>query len=384
MDVLSNGFMFQAEAVQLDRWNEGPLELVEIPVSRVRDPKLRIAVHNWNQTHAAGQLRGEDSVEALTAAFPRVMEGGSPNLIFVPTRDEDGLSPLDLMLAELLPDEALSRVGFHERPRCLLSLTPFGLEAYPTGRRADVRDAFSREIWKRLAPRARFHEDAFAPRSSLRLIAGDARFWMHRLYRIALDRREALFRPCADDADRTWRPLETLRRSVLSALPAEDHHRFEVRRPMMGGTIWDGEDADQRDDVLRSAVDGDGVIESIEPVVETLLSDAVDSDFSDRTSWIREDFERRFHHKRARLKVAVLETVDDAPVWGEPDAAGYGHVLYRDVLSFLDVRQKKLVIALRLGKSASDIARDAGLRGHASIARQIARLKRKVARILDC
>ena len=49
----------------------------------------------------------------------------------------------------------------------------------------------------------------------------------------------------------------------------------------------------------------------------------------------------------------------------------------------LDQKERRLVVALRLGKNASTIARETGLRGHASVSRRIAALKRKVAKLLD-
>lgn len=53
------------------------------------------------------------------------------------------------------------------------------------------------------------------------------------------------------------------------------------------------------------------------------------------------------------------------------------------MIAMLDQKERRLVIALRLGKSASTIARESGLRGHASVSRRIAALKTKVARLLN-
>ncbi len=61
----------------------------------------------------------------------------------------------------------------------------------------------------------------------------------------------------------------------------------------------------------------------------------------------------------------------------------YEQVLFRDVIAVLDQKERRLVLALRSGKNASTIARESGLRGHASVSRRIAALKAKVSELLN-
>ena len=106
-------------------------------------------------------------------------------------------------------------------------------------------------------------------------------------------------------------------------------------------------------------------------------------DFSDRYSWIKEDFERSFHSKRSKLKVQIVETVDDFPVWESAGCDGYADVLFRDVLAALDVNERTLFLAIRSGKTVCEISTEYGLRGHAAISRRIAKLKEKLQRLLQ-
>jgi len=134
--------------------------------------------------------------------------------------------------------------------------------------------------------------------------------------------------------------------------------------------------------VLDDALTGAGVIESLEPVIELLQSQRAHEDFSNRASWIKEDFERSFYSKRAKFKVELVETLDDAPVWSTDECDGYGEILFRDLLAALNVKERKLLLAVRMGRTVSDIAAAEGLSGHASISRRISVLKTRVQTLL--
>ena len=79
--------------------------------------------------------------------------------------------------------------------------------------------------------------------------------------------------------------------------------------------------------------------------------------------------------------MTLLETVDDVPAWsaGEPD--GFADVLFRDLLAFFDRRDRHLLVALRHGKTTSEIARESGHKGHAAVARRVAAVRAKVRKL---
>jgi hypothetical protein len=378
MRSISNAFFHQAEVTQVDRWDHGPLELAFLSEPATNHLEWTAHVHDWNATQRAGFVRSGRSMEGLKPFVPYLEERRNPNMILVPTYD--GSSELDVMLAGLLPDDVLVRAGL-ERRRAMMGLM-YVHHDLPADYGARARAAFAQYIWTRLCPLARLSEGAFSARSPLRLLAGDTPYWAHRLYRLALARRDDFFEPTTHE-DETWKPLEELRSKILADLPEDERHLFEVKRPLMGGDVWDEFDADEREDVIQCAIDGDGVLESLEPVVELLHRHRTHDDFSAAHSWIKEDFERSFYSKRAKVKVDLVETIDDAPAYTLEPNEPYESVLFRDVIAVLDQKERRLVVALRSGKNASTIAREAGLRGHASVSRRIAALKAKVARLLN-
>lgn len=327
MRHLSNAFFHQAEVTQVDRWEHGPLELVFFPEPENKRLELVAHVQDWNSSQRAGFLRSSETMDGLRAHVPGLEERRNPNMILVPTYGET--SELDVMLASLLPDALLEHYELERRRPSLGLLMLGGLKStYGT----EARSAFTQHIWSYLAPRARLHEGAFSPNSSLRLLAGDTRFWAHRLYRLALDRRDEYFEPTTHE-DEGWKPIDQLRQAILAKIPEEDRHLFKVERPLMGGTIWDVFDANEREDALQAAVDGDGVMESLEPVIELLHQSRAHEDFSDRHSWIKEDFERSFYSKRSRLKVHLVETVDDAPIAASAWSRDSFHGVYTTSMS---------------------------------------------------
>ncbi len=114
---------------------------------------------------------------------------------------------------------------------------------------------------------------------------------------------------------------------------------------------------------------------SLAPVLEALRSHRAPEDFSARHSWVKEDFERSFFRKRERLKVTLVETVDDLPTWSACEPDGDGDVMFRDLLAFFDQRSRHLLLAMRHGKTVSEIARGLGHKGHAAVARRVQAVK---------
>ena len=219
----------------------------------------------------------------------------------------------------------------------------------------------------------------FANDSPLRLLAGDTRFWMSRLYRVAADRSEWFEEAHNDD----WDPLEKIEAAARQQLPAEDQDRYVIRRPLMGGDLWDPENPAECDEIIDEMLDGGSVMESLHPVLDVLHSHRTHEDFSDRYSWVKGDFERSFYSKRSRVKVSLVETVDDLPAWEATEPEGYGRVLFRDLMCFVEPKNRHIILALRQGKTVSEIARENGLNGHAAISRRVKQIKAKLRKLLD-
>jgi len=151
----------------------------------------------------------------------------------------------------------------------------------------------------------------------------------------------------------------------------------------MGGTLWDPNDEGECEDVIEEMLSGGEVMESLDPVLDVLQSHRTHEDFSDRYSWIKEDFERSFHRKRNKVRVTLLETIDNLPAWSAEEPSANGEVLFRDFLSFFDRRDRHLIVAVRQGKTLTEIASEVGHKGHAAISRRLAVVKNKLRALMQ-
>jgi len=398
---MSNAFFSKAEVTQINRWDYGPLEIHVVPEPHDRKGFSNNAfggqVVMWNRDQCAGFLRDGETLESMQNAG--LVTGKNPNVVVAPTHH--GYSELMGMLGSLLPDNVLERYGVG-RPRphfwlwpCSESIHLRSFENFKKYSRAKLNQledqhlqrlasiipsAFEQWIWGKLVGCKRFGMHDFASNSSLRLLAGDVRFWMHRLYRIAIDLYES--RPPTEHEDDGWRSLEEIESHLNDYIEKDDRQNFHISRPRVGGDLWYPDDPDERDWIADLLIDGDTTVESLSPITEILLGSAAHEDFSDRYSWVKEDFERAFYSKRSRVKIKLFEFVDQCPVHDGLDTPGYQDVLFRDLMAFFDERDRTIILALRQGKTQSEIAEQLGHSGHASISRRVKHIEQKMMRLL--
>jgi hypothetical protein len=197
--MLSSAFLHQAEVVQLDRENYGPLELVFLgnviaPDGR-RDAANTAVVVEWNMGFRGGLVSDGEDLKAVQALVPALRRPRpNPNVFLVPR--VSGYTKLHAMLASVVSERVLRRHGI---PRLYGDfwlwphLSEFAKELDPPGavwvsRREylarKVREAaayaraasraFSEFIWTKLARDRRALGESIAPRTSLPQLSGDS------------------------------------------------------------------------------------------------------------------------------------------------------------------------------------------------------------------
>jgi hypothetical protein len=134
---------------------------------------------------------------------------------------------------------------------------------------AVIPAAFERWIWSRLVASRRFAMRDYSKHASLRLLSGDVRFWMSRLYRVAIDLDEE--RPPVTGEKENWRSLEELEHELCSMIPKGEQAKYLITRPRVGGELWNSEDARERDWIADRLIDGDSTVASLQPVIDVLL-----------------------------------------------------------------------------------------------------------------
>lgn len=380
MFIFPTSAFFEAEIVQLDRWKHGPLELVfvdDLHLSGQESIGIIGTVANWNLSYRGGFARS--GWKEIFKLVPAIKRSRNPNVVIVPRHK--GFTELHTMLASVVPNTILKGHGIekHRANFVLWPSTTLESLADPKAYAKSAAQAFEQYIWDKLAPRKRLNSGFFAKDSPLRLLAGDSAFWMHRLYRVAMDIAE-YFEQATDDPN--WKPLEAFERNLYAQIPEHERASYQVVRPRKGGRLWEPDDEQTCGEIVNEVVHGGETLESLDPVLDVLHSDKTHEDFSEKWSPVKEDFERSFYSKRAKIKVSFIETVDNCPVWSAGEPLGERDVIFRDLLSFFNRKERHIILAVRSGKTVSEIAQDLGLEGHAVVSRKLRAIKLRLAKLL--
>ncbi|HLG54089.1 MAG TPA: hypothetical protein VI485_02085 [Vicinamibacterales bacterium] len=155
----------------------------------------------------------------------------------------------------------------------------------------------------------------------------------------------------------------------------------QVCRPWRGGRLWMGEDeAWGAAQELVAVADEHGALRAL---VEAVRTHRIQDDFSSVWSYEREDFERKLHRKRLKVKVVFVEMPDSVPVYSE-DSEVHERLLWGDFMSLLDKKERRVTVCLRKGTvGAVDIAKELGYANHSPVSKALAKIRKKASDFFD-
>lgn len=355
----------------------GPPEYVHVPIARPFDFEneesrdLLFFIERWNSAWEAGHMRTQMFREVDVPKKLRWLEdydgvdfrlvAGTDNpyvayeplfhLLTLPTLRHCGLPALR---RGIWP--SLGGLGHHLRIRDYL----------PSDFSSRLQAGFSRQLWPHLGLGQR---SAYSSREPLVMLSNSLDFWMPYLDRVAQSRLGEFDRVAHDEESR----------EALEHIP--EHVRSTIQRPRKGGDIWHGElDAQEAMAEMVEAADEHGCLRAI---VEAVRANRIEDDFSARWSRVKEDFERRLYHKRTRVKVSFVELDDTIPVHA-PSAEVDGNLIWQDLLTLCDPKERRVVVCLRNGTTrATDIAARLGYTNHSPVSKTLARIRSKVTKLFD-
>lgn len=100
-------------------------------------------------------------------------------------------------------------------------------------------------------------------------------------------------------------------------------------------------------------------------------------------SFAREDFERRLHHKRAKVRVRFVELTNTIPVQ-TPESQVLGELVTNDFLALLDNKNRQIVVLLNSGVTrGTEIAKILGYANHSAVSKRLTQIRKAAARHLD-
>jgi len=360
------GFLFRA-VVRAQR--PAPPEYVSVVLAHRLEPRLAVAMSQWNLMWEAAQFRRYLDTGALPPQLERVAAQGDVNVVFVPRTSSRYYEYAPLF--HLLPRAVVERHGLPLRER---GQWPFLADwVDPDGYMpADFAPRLSRAwgsvVWRHLMPGSALR--GFSDSDPIRVLAHNLDFWLPPVSAVIEDELRGF--PLVEGGVKEI-PAELDDGSVLDGAV--------IGRPRMGGAVWEGEE--QAAQMVRRTVetaDADGRLRAI---LDAVRSNRVVDDFSEHWTYAKEDFERKLYSKRSKITVRFVELTDTIPVHG-PESEVIGRMVYDDFLTLLNERDRQIVVLLRSGVTKlTEVAELMGYRNHSAISKRLTRIREHASRIFD-
>lgn len=372
---MSAGFMFSGVVRPLEPTQpEYATIALEPGLGSEENSKALVAVCNWNLLWEAGQFRRRFfDLDELPEPMAAIADLGDVNITFVPRTRSRYFEYAPLL--HLLPRRSLETFGL---PVLRPGLWPFmadnaGIDDFlPADFETRLSRAWAWTVWRHLESGSKMR--AFTRDDPIKLLAHNLDFWVPAVTATIQDRLREF-----PEVDKGKDPAELGIPVTLedgSILPGA-----VTGQPRMGGPVWMGEeDAGVAIEETVEHADATGRLRSI---MDAVRSHRIEDDFSDHWSFAREDFERKLHGKRRKVKVAFVEVPDTTPVQG-PESEVIGNLVTNDFMAMLDARNQQIVVLLNSGvTSKTEIADILGYANHSAVSKRLGHIRAAAERFFD-
>ncbi|MGO9120510.1 MAG: sigma-70 family RNA polymerase sigma factor [Desulfomonilaceae bacterium] len=229
--------------------------------------------------------------------------------------------------------------------------------------------AFSFHIWPLINSGSK--ASSFSKDDPLKILSHNLDFWLPWIFKVVENRLNQFERVEIENEDQ----LKKMEEARLYLPPG-----VEPVRPLTGGAVWQGEaDAWEATTEMVEFADSRGKLRGI---IDAIMSNRVEEDFSGIWSNAREDFERKLYKKRSKIKITFVELTETLPVHG-PDAEFHENLLWEDFFGILDQKEKRIVVCLRNGTTRlGDIANEMGYANHSPISKALKKIREKATKFL--
>jgi len=374
---LSSAFIFQF----LPKPSETkPPEFAYVPVDRKRDwgkdesVRIDVMISEWNIAWESGHLRSEFIPQVMGEDFPHTLkwlsEIDKANIYLIPRYGESSLEAF-VPLYQLLPVRTLERFNL---PLFRTGLWPASFDHFrstylPVNIEEQIAKAFACHVWPLVNTQSKIQ--AFSKDDPIVLLSHNLNYWLPHIYKVIENRLRQMPRVEFDDEGQEEK-LHRLRKEIPESV--------SLNRPLCGGVIWQGEDdAWEATKEMVEIADKQGRLRAI---IDAVKSSHVEDDFSNIWSFAKEDFERKLHHKRAKVRVSFVELDRIIPVHA-PTSELHDNLLWEDFIALLDVKERRIIICIKNGATRlAEISKHLGYANHSPISKALNRIRKKAMKYL--
>lgn len=364
---LSSAFIFQYVLVPNAVKKPEYVYINEEYYDKEKTIELDSFISQWNLTWEMGQIRNLFFEKDIPENLQWLRRFQKENVYLIPELKRNRYYAYS-SLYHLLPARILLAFGL---PLLKSGIWPHSLRNWIIERNLpidfDLRlsKAFAYYIWPILNARTKM--EYFSEDEPIKVLAHNLDFWLPYVNMVIEDRLKQYPRVEVENQKQAL-VLEKARNNIPE--------NISVYRPLMGGSIWEGED--EAWEVLNEVVeraDSRGVLRSL---IDDVKSNRVQEDFSNKWSYEREDFERKLYKKRSKYKVKFVELSDTIPVIG-PYSEVEDKMFWQDLMTILDHKEKQVVVLLRNGTTnLSEIGRELGYANHSPISKALRKIQKKI------
>nr|WP_143447956.1 sigma-70 family RNA polymerase sigma factor [Kineosporia sp. R_H_3] len=347
-----------------------PPEYLTIPLRpHAGDDKrlaLSLGVAHWNLAWEAAQFRRRMFDEdELPSPIRRVADQGDVNVMFVPRTRSRYYEYAPLF--HLLPRTMLERFGLPllrggQWP--FLATTTDQDRLLPNDFLNRLERAWAALVWRHLDSGSAMR--GFSREDPVRLLAHNLDFWVPPVTRVIQD--------VLSDLPESNKGVEP---AVPQLVDGSVLDEALIVNPRVGADVWCGEE--EAAGIVRRTVDAADRDGRLRGILDAVRSNRVVDDFSDHWSFAREDFERKLHRKRNRVRVRFVELTDNIPVQG-PETEVIDGLVTADFLALLNSRDREVVILLSSGVTKlTEIAEIMGYANHSAVSKRLTRIRKQAA-----
>lgn len=383
LHVLSPGMFYRGLPFPVPSQPD-PLEVVFLSPARGKAAtESHVNIVEWNVLWESAQLRRElfkDWNEEHRNVPAWLLKYGDRNIHFVPHVKTDPSQTFE-PLYKLLPLRILEKAGLPPAGRGMWPIF-MAHDTYgdmPGDAYARFERALSMHLWPRLLRGVTHH--AFSDNDPIQILSHAPAFWMPHALHVCFERAA-----CYENNDRDWTDEQRREVSEVNAHPTNLEVGVAYQASRFGGPLWEGEaDASEAADEMIEHADRSGRLRAL---IDTVLSNRTDDDFSACWSREKEDFERAMFHKRAKVKVSFVELPEQEAIHSaftqlapSAEREAVEQLMFNDFLTLLDEKSRSIVICMRRGiTTAVDISRELGYANHTPVTKRLHKIRRAAQR----